>query len=41
MRFRTPTIDATPLAPSRRRFDPDTFVGVACMLMLPIALMLA
>ena len=41
MRFRTPPIDASPLAPSRRRLDPDTFVGVACMLILPIALLLA
>lgn len=41
MHFRTPPHETSPLAPSRRRLDPDTFVGVACMLMLPIALLLA
>lgn len=30
-----------PMAPSRRRFDIDSFVGYACVLLLPVALWLA
>jgi len=30
---------ASPLAPSRQRFDLDGVVGVACALMLPLALL--
>ena len=29
------------MAPSRRRFDVDAFVGYACVLLLPLALWLA
>ena len=30
-----------PMAPSRRRFDPDRIVGFACAALLPLALWLA
>lgn len=30
-----------PLRPSRMRFDPDRLVGVACALLLPLALWIA
>lgn len=30
---------ASPVAPSRHRFDLDGVVGVACALMLPLALL--
>lgn len=34
-------ISASPIAPTRRRFDVDSFVGFACVMLLPIALWFA
>ena len=32
---------ASPIAPTRHRFDVDSFVGLACVVLLPIALWFA
>ncbi len=35
------SLPALPIAPTRRRFDVDSFVGLACVLLLPVALWFA
>lgn len=35
------SLSALPIAPTRQRFDVDSFVGFACVVLLPIALWFA